>query len=232
MERTVWLCPWQHVRQVLRSALPSDGWLDIERVGSRHWLAGTGRTAAAGASEPPWGPMRRRWSFAGPHRRGPLRPVRTGSRPASQCMRSGHRANVADVRIPREKRSMARGGYANHRTSRRSHHRPHRAMASLSEELGRGGDAIPPRLLRGSRPRIERHCGEPRWLLQAGSDRPGRSDRQPRGRSQRCGEPWCDEVNGAVHSEIAAVPAEPPTAVWALSWLDPRSSRCGHQSTL
>src|SRR6266481_912124 len=26
-------------------------------------------------------------------------------------------------------------------TSRRSHHRPHRAMASLSEELGRGGDA-------------------------------------------------------------------------------------------
>ena len=72
---------------------------------------------------------------------------------------------------------------------------------------------VPPGLLRGRRPGVEGHRGEPGRLRQDRPDDPRR--RRVRRRpfadvaaANAAAAAWCVEVNAAVHSEICAVPAE------------------------
>ena len=85
----------------------------------------------------------------------------------------------------------------------------HRGLRAVRRAL-----RVPARLLRGRRPGVEGHRGEPGRLRQdrpdgpAGTDGVGGEPFADVAAANTAAAAWCVEVNAAVHSEICAVPAE------------------------
>ena len=96
--------------------------------------------------------------------------------------------------LPEGRRGRERGG-------------PHRGLCAVRVPL-----PVPARLLRGRRPGVQGHRGEPGRLRQDRPDDPGADGSgdpfADLGAANTAAAAWCAEVNAAVHSEICAVPAE------------------------